>query len=242
MSDYYFLMCLLPPLPESLGDKMPVRFGELSATVMRNVHPEHHELAGALLHGVDAYNWEQMDQGRDLFREGGLLSRQDMTDNRDLPDFIRAFRDEWERGIYRTYVYDRLWELYYSYAHDVAERFGCRFLIDYLSWEIELRSSLAAMRIREEGGIVEDHAILEFFHPRDFSNLMTQLRNQKNPLEAERALDEERLRQIGRNEGIAPFSIDALLAYVARSAIYSRWEMITQDFDIETYLWHGGSM
>jgi len=98
------------------------------------------------------------------------------------------------------------------------------------------------MRIREEGGVLEDHAILDTFRPRDFSNLITQLKNQRDPLGAERYLDEERLRQISRCEGIAPFSIDALLAYVARAAIYSRWEAITQDFDIETYLWHGGSM
>lgn len=242
MSGYYFLMCLLPGMPGVLGETMPMRFGDITGVVRRNVHPEHVELAGALLHGVDAFNWEQMDQGRDIFLEGGLLSRQEMTDNRGLPVFIRTFREEWERGIQRAYAYDRLWELYYEFAHGVAQRFGCRFLVDYLSWDIELRSSLSVMRVRERGGDVVDHGILESFHARDFSQLMTQLRGSKNPLQAERRLDEERLRQIDRYEGDAAFSIDAVLAYVARAAIYSRWERITGDFDIETYLWHGGSM
>jgi hypothetical protein len=183
-----------------------------------------------------------MDQRRDLFLEGGLMSREDMAGARDLPDFIRVFREEKERGIHRTYLYDRLWELYYSYAYAVAERYGCRFLIDYLSWEIELRLILAAMRVREKGGNMDDHAILGAFHPRDYSNLITQLKSQKNPLQAEHFLDEERLRQIYRCEGSSGFSIDALLAYSARSAIYSRWEKISENFDIETYLWHGGSM
>ncbi|MFY9396970.1 MAG: hypothetical protein WAR22_01260 [Desulfomonilia bacterium] len=219
-----------------------MKIGEIADIVKRNVHPEHLEAACALLHSTDVFNWEQMDQGRDIFLEGGLLSRQDLIENRNLPDYIRIFREEKERGIYRPYPYDRLWELYYGYAYGVAQRSGYRFLIDYLSWEIELRSSLTAMRIREEGGVLEDHVILDSFHPRDFSNLITQLKNQKDPLEVERYLDEERLRQITRCEGIGSFSVDALLAYVARAAIFSRWEAVNQDFDIETYLWHGGSM
>ena len=241
MGNYYFLMCLLPALPETLGEKMPMELGDI-AGIVEKYTPEHIEVACALLHSTDVFNWEQIDQGRDIFLEGGLLSRQDLIDGRNLPDYIRVFREERERGIYRPYIYDRLWELYYSYAYSVAQRSECRFLIDYLSWEIELRLSLTAIRIRDVGVVLEYHAILDNFRPRDFSNLITQIKNQKDPLGAERYLDEERLRQITRCEGAAPFSIDALLAYVARAAIYSRWEAVTQDFDVETYLWHGGSM
>jgi hypothetical protein len=242
MGNYYFLMCLLPPLPAALGEKMPLRFGEITGVVKRNVHAGHLEIVHAHLHSVDAFNWEQMDQGRDLFLEGGLLSREDLTGARYIPDFIRSFREEKERGVHRAYIYDRLWELYYAYAHAVAERLGCRFLIDYLSWEIELRASLAALRVRERGGNYDEHAILGNFQPRDFSNLISQVKGQRNPLQAERYLDEERLKQIYSFEGSTGFSLDALLAYVTRSAIYSRWEKISEDFNIETYLWHGGSM
>ncbi|MDD5475150.1 MAG: DUF2764 family protein [Syntrophales bacterium] len=242
MSNYYFLMCLLPAMPAELGEKIALQYGEIAGAVKRNIHPEDIDVTHAHLQSVDVFNWEQMDQGRDLFIEGGLLSQEDMASNRDLPDFIRAFREEKERGIHRAYIYDRLWELYYSHAHAVAERSGCRFLIDYLAWEIDLRSSLAAMRVRERGGNVDDHAILTAFRPRDFSNLITQLKSQKNPLLAERYLDEERIRQIYRFEGSSSFSIDTLLAYVSRSAIYARWERIGEHFDIETYLLHGGSM
>jgi len=242
MGNYYFLMCLLPPVPAALGEKMPIGFGEIAGTIKRNILPEHLEIAFAHLQSVDAFNWEQMDQRRDLFMEGGLLSREDMAAARALPDFIRAFREEKERGIHRAYIYDRLWELYYSSVYAVAERIGCRFLIDYLSWEIELRSSLAALRVREKGGNVDEHAILSAFNPRDYSNFVAQLKSQKNPLQAERYLDEERLRHIYRFEGSSGFSLDALLAYLSRSAIYCRWEKISEHFDIETYLWHGGSM
>lgn len=236
MGQYYSLMCMLPPVPMVLGDRMQLGLGEIAGIIKRNIHQEHLELAFAHLHSIDVLNWEQLDQGRSLFIEGGLLTREEMESARDLPDFIRRFREEKERGIHRAYPYDRLWELYYSYAHDEAERFGCRFLIDYLNWEIELRSSLSAARVRETGGNVEDHAVLGAFRPRDNSNLINQFKARKNPLDAERFLDEERLRQIYLFEGSSGFSIDALLAYISRSAIYSRWEKINDEFNLENYL------
>jgi hypothetical protein len=242
MSNYYFLLCLLPPLPAALGEKISIPFGEISAVVRRHTHAEHQELVNAPLRGLDAFNWEQMDQGRDLFLEGGLLSREDLSGNRDIPDFITKFREEKERGIARPYAYDRLWEIYYDYAFDVARNSGCRFLTDYLSWEIELRTTLAAMRVREKGANYDDHAILGDFQTWDYSALVAQLKSQKNPLTAERYLDEERLRHIYSFEGTLTFTVDALLAYLMRSAIYSRWGKISEDFDIETYLWQGGSM
>src|SRR5690606_6232955 len=106
MGNYYFLMCLLPALLETLVEKLPVELGDIAGIVKRNIHPEHIEVACALLHGTDVFNWEQVDQGRDIFLEGGLLSRQDLIDGRNLPDYIRVFREERERGIYRPYIYD----------------------------------------------------------------------------------------------------------------------------------------
>jgi hypothetical protein len=241
MSNYYFLLCLLPPLPPSLGEKMQLSFAEVSGIVRRHVEPEDEPLLLALLMGVDAANWEQADQGRRLFRTGGLLSREQMAGRENLPDFIRRFQEEKERGIARTYPYDRLWELYYLSAHAAAEPSPNRFLAEYLSWEIGLRASLAAVRTRDAGVNPEERAILGAFQYGDFSALVSQLRSQNNPLQAERLVDEERLRQIYRFEGSSPFSADALLAYVSRAMLYSRWERISEPFDIENYLWQGGS-
>jgi hypothetical protein len=242
MADYYFLMCLLPPLPSVLGEKMPLPFAEITGMAKRHVHSSHQELLSAHLLGVDATNWEQMDQGRGLFIEGGLSSREEMAAQRDLPEFIRQFTEEKDRGIHRPYIYDRLWEGYYTFAYAVARRFQCRFLLDYLAWEIELRASLAMLRAREKGANPEEHAILGSFRAYDFTHLIAQARGQKNPLQAERYLDEERLKQIYRFEGSSPFSVDALLAYLSRSRLYSRWEKLGELFDMETYLQYGGSM
>jgi len=242
MSNYYFLLCLLPPLPAALGEKMPLPFADISGIVRRHVEPSDEHLLLALLSGVDAGNWEQLDQGRDLFWPGGLLTREQMEGRENVPDFIRRFQEEKERGIARAYLYDRLWELYYLSAHAVAQPSSNRFLSEYLAWEIDLRANLAAARARDAGFNPEERAILAAFGHGDFSALLSQLRNQNNPLQAERLLDEERLRQIYRFEGSSPFSVDALLAYVSRAMLYSRWERISEPFDIENYLWQGGSM
>jgi len=228
-------------MPAELGEKIPLGFGEIADAVRRNIDSEHNDIVAAQLNAVDAFNWEQMDQGRDFFVAGGVLSREDLASQKDYPAFLRTFREEKERGINRPYIYDRLWELYYNHLLAVAESQACRFLTDYISWEIELRLALTAMRVREKGGNIEEHAILSSFRPRDYSNLAAQIKSKKNPLEVERYLDEERLRQIYKSEGIYGFSLDALLAYMTRAAIYSRWEKISEKFDIDTYLWQGGS-
>jgi len=240
MSKYYFLLCMLPPLPATLGEKMPLPFADIAGSARRHVEPADEGLLLALLAGVDAANWEQFDQGRDLFWSGGLLSREQMAGRENLPDFIRRFQEEKERGIARAYLYDRLWELYYLSAYAVAQPSPSRFLTGYLAWEIDLRTSLAAVRARDAGVNPEERAILGGFQYGDFSALIAQLKSQNNPLQAERLVDEERLKQIYHFEGSSPFDLDALLAYVSRAMLYSRWERIGEPFDIENYLWQGG--
>lgn len=243
MSAYYFLMCQLPPTPAELGEKMSLPFGEIAGMIKRNTHPEHLDIVYARLHAIDVFNWEQADQGRDIFFEGGTLSREEISGKKNLPPFINVFREEKERGLNRHYAYDRLWELYYAYALAVAERHDCRFLIDYFSWEIELRLALTALRVKENFGSIEDHAILKHLCSRDFSNILAQVKSSPNPLEVERYLDKERLRQIFKYEGISGFSIDALLGYITRAEIYHRWQRIGENLNlnIDTFLLPGDS-
>lgn len=241
MSNYYLLMCLLPPMPTVLGEKISLGFGEIAGIIKRNVQPEHIDIVHASLQGIDAFNWEQADQGRNLFLEGGTLSREEISGQINLPPFIKAFREEKERGLNRICLYDRFWELYYNHVLAVAHRYTCRFLIDYVSWEIEMRLALAAMRIKDKSGNFEEHVILKYLRSRDFTNFIAQVKSKKNPLEVERYLDEERLRQTYKFEGISGFSIDALMGYMTRAAIYYRWGKISENIDIDTYLWQGGS-
>ena len=240
MGAYYFLICLLPPLPSAQGEKLSLPFSELSRMVRRHILPADDALLRSHLAVIDAANFENREQGRDLFLEGGTLSREELEAGRNLPEFIRAFQEEKERGIRRTHLHDRLWELYYEELLDLAGKAGCRYLLDYIPWEIELRNRLAALRLRESGGNVEEHAVLPGMRNFDFTALLSQIEGQKNPLAVERYLDGERLKQIYHCQGNDPFSLDALLAYVSRAMIYGRWERMQEPYDMNNFSYCGG--
>jgi hypothetical protein len=240
MGAYYFLICLLPSLPSVPGEKMPLPFPELSRMIRRHIRSEDDPLLRSHLAVIDAANFENLEQGRDLFLEGGTVSREDLEAGRNLPDFIRAFLEEKERGIRRAHVHDRLWELCYEALLELAGKTGCRYLLDHVPWEIELRNRLAALRLREKGGNVEEHAVLPGIRNFDFTSLLSQIEGQKNPLAVERYLDGERLKQIYHCQGNDPFSLDALLAYVSRAMICNRWERLQEPYDMKNFLYGGG--
>ena len=240
MGAYYFLTSLLPPLPSTLGDKLPLSFCELSGMIQRNVQPEHDTLLKSHLSVIDSANFENMEQGRDLFMEGGTVKREDLKAGRNLPEFIRQFLEEKDRGIRSPHVHDRLWDLCYRAILKTAGDAGCRYLLDYIPWEIELRNRLTALRLRETGENPVEHAVLPGVRCFDFSTLLSQLEGQKNPLAAERYLDGERLKQIYHCQGHDPFSLDVLLAYVSSALIYGRWERMQEPYDMNNFLYGGG--
>lgn len=240
MGGYYFLACLLPPLPSTLGEKLSLPFPELTQTIRRYIHPNDNALLRAHLSCIDTANWENFEQGRKLFLEGGILSREDIESRQNLPDFIRDFLNEKEHGIRRPYIHDQLWELYYATLLAQAENKRCRYLINYLPWEIELRNRLAALRLRTSGWNVEEYAILPAIQNYDFTTLLSQLEGQKNPISAERYLDGERLKRIFHCEGNDPFSLDHLLAFLSRAMIYNRWERLQIPYDMNVLLYGGG--
>ncbi len=240
MGAYYFLTCLLPPLPPSLGENLTVAFPDITRIVRRNIQPSDDQLLRAQLSVIDAANWESIEQGRDYFLEGGTLSREEIETMQNLPVFIKQFLHEKERGIRRPHIYDRLWELCYGALIARAEEEGCRYLIDYTVWEIELRNCLTALRFRESEGIIADRTIMPGLRSFDFSGLLSRLDGQNSPLEAERIIDGERLKQIFHCQGADPFSLDAILAFLARAFIYSRWEMMQIPYDIQKFIYSGG--
>jgi hypothetical protein len=94
MGTYYFLMCLLPPLPSTLGEKLSLPFFEFSRMVRRHIQSTDDAILMGHLAVIDAANFENREQGRDLFVQGGTLSREDLEAGRNLPEFIRTFLDE----------------------------------------------------------------------------------------------------------------------------------------------------
>jgi hypothetical protein len=232
MGKYYFLVSLIPPLPTVLGEKAPLPFSEISRIVRRNIEPEDAPLVESLLLAVDVTNLENLHQGRSVFLEGGVLTQEEIERKKNLPLFIQVFLEEKDRGISRPYVFDALWEKYYAYAYALAQEKDCRFLVDYLSWEIGLRNQLVMIRAKEKEVEAGGYFILPQAGYRDLSALVTQVKSQKNPLMAERLIDEERLKAIFHYEGGDPFSINTVLALLARGDLFYRWEKMTIPYEV----------
>jgi hypothetical protein len=236
MGKYYFLVSLIPPLPSVLGERSPLPFSELSRMVRRNIEPEDAPLIESLLLAVDVANFENLHQGRALFIEGGIHTQEEIEKKNHLPLFIQAFLEEKDRGIRRPYIFDALWERYYTYVYTLAQERECHFLADYLSWEIGLRNQFVMMRAKEKGVEAGDYLILPQVGTRDLSALITQVKSQKSPLMAERLIDEERLKAIFHCEGGDPFSINTVLALLAKANLFSRWEKMTIPYEVRGIL------
>lgn len=236
MGKYYFLASALPVMPVSPGDKLALSFSDITRIVLRNTEPEDIPLTKALLMMTDVSNFETIHQGRDVFVEGGTLTREDIEHKQNLPLFFQAFLDEKERGVQRPYLFDALWERYYGYAYSLGQEMECRFLIDYISWDISLRNQLVMLRAKDGVRGADDYTILPHIGGHDLSAVLTQLKNQKNPLLTERVLDEERLKQVFHCEGSDPFSIDAILSILERARIFERWEKMSLPFKIDGFI------
>jgi len=232
MARYYFLASCLPPPPPALGERLSMPFSEVCKLILRNVEPEDKPLVTCCLLSTDMMNIEFFLRGWDIFLAGGCLLREDMEAKRNLPLFIRDVFDDKEQGVPRGYQYDRIWESYYNYAYSLAESSGCRFLIDYFSWEVGLRNSLAGMRALAMASEPEEYQIA--FRPvaYDFSTILSHVKALRNPLKAEQFLDEERLKRIFHCEGPDPFSRDAILAILERTRIYNRWEWMSTSYEL----------
>ena len=219
-------------MPFSLGEKVSMSFVDICRLILRNIEPVDEPLVRCCLHAIDTANAEFYLQGQDVFLPGGSLARDEIEAKKRLPSFVKIFLEEKDKGVRRGYSYDTLWEGYYAYAYALAEEFNCRFLIDYLSWEIGLRNSLVGLRARARGEEAEDYRIMVRVGGNDFSGIISQLKMQQNPLKAEQFLDEERLKRIYHCEGADPFSRDVILGTLEKARIYDRWERLSTIFPV----------
>ena len=232
MARYYFLASCLPPMPLSFGEKVSLPFSEICQLILRNIEPGDEPLVRCCLAAIDTANTEFYLRGQDVFLPGGSLTLEEIEGKRNLPSFILTFFEDRDRGVLRGYGYDNLWEGYYAYAYSLAEELNCRFLIDYLSWEIGLRNSLVGLRASARGEEAEDYQIMIRAGGHEFSAIISQLKMQQNPLKAEQFLDDERLKMVFHCEGPDPFSRDAILGTLEKARIYNRWEKMNFPYQV----------
>lgn len=240
MGSYFFLVNLLPAIPSALGNRLSVPFAETAHLIRRNVEQNDAPLVDLSLLFIDTCNYEFLQQGWDLFIPGGTLSLDKLRAGRGLPFFIQAFLAKNEQRERRHYIYDDLWERYFAYAYSLAAEKGCKFLVDYLSFEVRLRNGLVALRDRRPGEDVRNYQVLPWMGSLDLALELSEINREKGPLSAEMFLDEKRLMRINDCEGTDPFSLDAVLAFLEKYRIFSRWDGVYRSFDHNKIFVSGG--
>jgi hypothetical protein len=234
-------MSRLPPLPANLGEKMPADYGWMAGQARANVAPGDRGALEALLEEADIANFIHHRTGIFQFVPGGRLSLDDIARGRDLPEAVRYFLLEEERGISRAYVYDRLWEIRFSGAMEAARRSGVRFLQQYLSWDCQLRNFLSELRARASGRDAAPHLVRVGCGGFGFGRMAAGLQERPDPLSAMLYIAGQRLRFIGDCLDYDSFSLDALLGYLARARIFDQWQDYSLPYDLQTITQAGGS-
>jgi len=232
---YYRLLTLLPPLPSS-PQRLPVPLSALLADIREELSGPAWELVLLLLlrGRVEAREAELRDREHSAGaalppRELPLVERDEQELLEQYP-FLRdpAPGDELVTSSTLPEQIALLWRQYFLRLAEEAERRGSRFLLEYAAWETSLAIGLARQRGLRLGRAVEDELPPPPFPEVAVAALLGQLAEQPAPLARERLLDAARLQVIDDLAGADPFSLDAVLAYVAAAVVLDRWDLPEQ--------------
>ena len=219
------LMTLLPALPEQ-PEAPPAPLHEVLGYIEDSLEGSHSRAADALLQHLDCQNVESVLLEQESFDERAPRTREQIENNRDLPDYMAEFIESWQSGGQTgAYPIKELWSGYYRHLTEVAQDTGSSFLRDWSTWEISLRNALAETRADSTDMEVEDHTVERPHNEPNHEALLLKLREASDPLARQRHLDGERLATIEGLRGTDPFSLDAVLAYLASSLILDRWDL-----------------
>jgi len=184
------------------------------------------ELAEEILRWLDCENLESKMLGRDIFNEKAPLSREQLEDRRELPDFMADFLDAEESGaLSGTYSVDALWRSYHLHLLEISKTHGCPMLGEWAFWEAGLRNALARSRAQEIGVDLEGRLFEESEEESLYSEMVAWASEAADPLERERVIDQNRLAKLNELAGINPFSREAALCYLLSLIILDRWDL-----------------
>jgi len=225
---YYRLMSGLPALPPT-PERPPLPLAELGALLAVELTEQAARLAEALLLRLDVANAQALAENRrELFDDRGTRRLEQLSTRAaaDLPDFLEDFLRRQEEGaLGGPLFFVPLWQGYYRYLLCVAEEGRSRFLREYVAFELPLLNGLARQRAERLGADVTGMLIEEPSGPSRHDELLARLAEEENPQARERILDAARLQAIEAAAGTDPFSIDAVLAYLAAILVFERWDL-----------------
>lgn len=224
---YFRLMTQLPAQPLTPG-KPPLPLEDVIAAMQEELEPAHWGMASAMLRWLDVRNLESLLSGREgLFDGRALLDREALSlrSAAELPDFIEDILQRHDGGtLPASSLHAQLWRAYYETLVALADD-DEGFLGAWVAWEVPLLNTLARWRAEQIGVDADEDLIEEPSGPAPHDELLARVAEEPEPLARERIIDEARLVAIESFSGTDPFSIDAVLAYLASALILDRWDL-----------------
>ena len=223
---YYRLLSMVPALPE-VPEAPPLSLENLIEVCGEDVAGKDLELVHALLGFLDCRNVEALLRGHDTFDERAPISREQLEERQELPDYLAEFLEAHDSGsISDDYPFDALWRDYFTQLYEEADRSGSTFLKEWSVYEVTLRDAITRQRAEALGEKADLRVSgVAAGEGEGHGALLSTLSEAANPMERERLLDTARLAKIDSIAGIDPFSTDAVLSYVAATMILDRWDV-----------------
>ncbi len=223
---YYRLLSMVPALPQG-PDAPPIPLESLVELFMDDLSERDRGLALVLLGYLDCRNVEALLQGHDAFDERAPLTREQLVEREDLPEYLSDFLEAHDAGsITDEYPFDALWRTWFENLVQTAESSRSTFLREWATYEINLRDALVRMRAEALGLKAEMRSSgVAAGEGESHAALVSTLNEASNPMERERLLDAARLDKLESISGSDPFSTDAALATLAALLILDRWDV-----------------
>lgn len=237
--DYYFIAASLPEL--QVGYPPELTFQQFEQLLKDNMMKEDYAQAEVIRRYYDIQNIRRFWRGKPLDARGNLNENEledSLLTQMGLPEYVFRFMEKYETQESRLHHFPELIETYFSREQERVTG----FLAWLLEFEREWRLVLLGFRAKELGRDLAHE--LQYEDPND--EIVAQILAQKDaktyeppsryeglkvlfeehaddPLALHKALSEYRFEKLEEAYGVAVFSIDRILAYMAQLIIVERW-------------------
>ena len=239
--NYYFLSSYLPEL--HLGAPPELKFDELMHLLKDNLTEGDYAKVMVIRRFYDIENLRALWKGEEIDKwgildpnelEDALLTNSDFVERNFIDEFLLKFNSVEQRLAH----FPKLVSGYY--ADELSRAKG--FLFDYLTFEREWRLVLTAFRAKQLkrdilkelqwedpedlmcAQIIAQKDSPRYEAPFEYSDLKTLFEEHyREPFDLYQALCRYRFEKINELAGFEPFSLDGILAYVAKFIIVDKW-------------------
>lgn len=238
--EYYFVGTSLPDL--KIGQQPEISFENLQRLLKDNLSGHDYAQTQVLRRYFDILNLRALLKNESLDSFGNLdkmaLEETLLGDTSYFPAYVNQFLEQYPDKKDRLYYFPKLVHAFYQ--EEVEDSRG--FLKDYLNFERHLRLLLTAYRAKKLGRDlskelqfedVDEEFIVQLLTQKDakhfdvpelFSDLEPVLEaNFNSPLDLQKALNEYRFKKLDEMVDMQVFSMDAILAYLAKYILCQKW-------------------